>query len=236
MTPVKNFCRAFLVTSAVLLTSCFVEDPGPLQEMERQYAVTDFDRLEMGDAFHISVEQGNYFDVSARGDRRNIQDLVVKKEGSTLVIRYSHNRQRRHDTFITITLPDLHAITFSGASDSRVYGFDDMATLKVNLSGASVCQLDVEVLQLTATISGASFLSLRGAADDLEAELSGASALKAFSFPVSNANLVLSGASDGQVTAMNTLQVVATGASHVIYRGQPAVTAQVSGSSSVHEE
>src|SRR5688572_22325504 len=82
---------------SVLLTSCYTEDPGPLQQMEKEYDLIDFDRLEIGDAFVIRVEQGNFYSISARGDERNIDDLIVKKEGSILVIRFddNHNRNRK---------------------------------------------------------------------------------------------------------------------------------------------
>lgn len=219
---------------AGLLSSCYIDDPGPLQETERQYAMVDFDRLEMGDAFHINVDQGNFFSVTASGDRRNIQDLIVTKEGNTLVIRYRQPRQRRHDTFINITLPDLYAVNFSGASDSRVRGFD-ADDFDVFLSGASVCQLDVASAHLQAVLSGASYLSLRGEADVMEADISGASALKAFNFPVGHADLDLSGASDGEVTVTQTLVVIATGGSHLVYRGNPAIEAEASGGSSIHD-
>lgn len=232
----KTLSWALMAFASVLLSSCFVDDPGPLQEMERRFSAVDFDRLEMGDAFHIQVEEGDFFEVSARGDRRNIEDLLVSKEGSTLMIRYRHHRQRRHDTRITITMPELYAINFSGASDSRVHGFDDAGHFDVYLSGASVCQLDVVSAHVKAVLSGASYLSIRGDGEMLDADLSGASALKAFGFPVSRADVLVSGASDGDVTVTDHLEVVATGGSHVAYRGQPTVVSEVSGSSSVHPD
>jgi len=235
-TPLRTFSWLLTAVTALLLTSCFVDDPGPIQEMERSFAVVDFDRLEMGNAFHIQVEQGNFFDVTARGDRRNIEDLIVTKEGGTLIIRYCEFRNRRHDTFITITMPELRAVNFSGASESRVFGFGGTDHVDVYLSGASVCQLDVASAKVKAVISGASYLNLRGEGEELQADVSGASALKAFGFPVLRADLILSGASDGNVTVTEHLDVVATGASHVAYRGEPTLVSEVSGSSSIHQD
>src|SRR5687767_3152890 len=104
-----------------VLSSCTeTEDPGPLQEVYEEFSVEDFNRLEIGDAIHVDVEQGNYFEISVRGDRRNIDDLDVFKEGSTLIVRFDENRNRQHDTYITITLPTLVSVNFSGASDSRI--------------------------------------------------------------------------------------------------------------------
>jgi hypothetical protein len=233
---VKLPIRVVLLLTAITLASCYTDDPGPIQESERQYSLVDFDRLEMGDAFNITVEQGNFFGVSARGDRRNIEDLNVRKEGTTLLISYRQNRNRRHDTFITITMPELFAINFSGGSDSKVSGFENEGSFDVYLSGGSVCQLDLEAVHVNTVLSGASYVNLRGSGELLEADLSGASVLKAFSFPVTRVNIEVSGASDGDVSVSDHLDVVATGASHVAYRGQPTVTSDLSGASSVHED
>lgn len=225
-----------MILSSMILTSCFVEDPGPIHEVERNFAVVDFDRLEMGNAFHIQVHQGDFFEVRVRGDRRNIDDLIVITEGSTLVIRYNKFRNRRHETHITITMPELYTVNFSGASDSRIDGFHNAENFDVYLSGASVCQLDVESTRVNTVLSGASYLNLRGEAQELRADISGASALKAFGFPVMRADVVCSGASDGSLTVTEYLKVVATGASHVVYRGDPTVDSDVSGSSEVERD
>lgn len=222
--------------TSLLLTACFVEDPGPRQETEREYTVVDFDRLEMGSGFHIDVEHGNFFSVSVRGDRRNIDDLIVEKQGSTLVIRYRDFRERRHDTFIDITMPELRSVNFSGGSESQVYDFQEAAALDVHLSGGSVCQLEVDAASISTNLSGGSYLSIRGTGQHLDADVSGASALKAFHFPVTRADIELSGASDAEVTVSNELNIVATGASHLAYRGNPVVTSDVSDSSSAHQE
>lgn len=235
-TPNKILPLLMTVLSSMLLSSCYVDDPGPIQETEKNFSVVDFDRLEMGSAFHIEVEQGDFFEVNVRGDRRNIDDLIVAKEGNTLVIRYRQFRKRRHDTYISITMPELHAVNFSGATDSRINGFDDSETFDVYLSGASVCQLDITSARVNTVLSGASYLSLRGEAQALHADISGASALNAFNFPVTRADVVCSGASDGNLTVTEYLKVVATGASHVVYRGEPTVDSDVSGSSEIERD
>jgi hypothetical protein len=233
----KQTLLAFAL-SVVVLTSCDyrTEDPGPKQEDEKKFTVVDFDRLEISDAFQITVEQGDYFEVIANGDRRNIDDIEVEKEGSTLVIRYDDNRNRKHDTDITIIMPEILSATFSGATDSRISGFNELDQFDLYLSGGSVCQLNIEASTVEASLSGASHLSLRGEAQTLDADLSGASLLQAFSFPVVNADIRVSGASDGRVTVTDRLDVIASGASTLIYRGSPVITSDVSGASSVRQD
>jgi hypothetical protein len=235
---ILNFYPCTLILlSTVLLSSCYQsEDPGPIQEIQKEYAILDFDRLEMGDAFNITVEQGEFYEVSVRGDSRNVDDLSVRKEGSSLVIGYQTIRNRKHTTYITIRMPQLLAANFSGASDSRVAGFENVDAFNLYLSGGSVCQLKCNANSLNVTLSGASYLNVRGEGENLKGDLSGASTLTAFNYPVSQAEIRASGASDGNVTVSGKLKAVASGASVIRYHGTPTVVSDVSGSSTVRQD
>jgi hypothetical protein len=226
-----------IILSTALLSSCYQsEDPGPIQEVQKEYPILDFDRLEMGDAFNITVERGDFYEVSVRGDRRNVDDLSVRKEGGSLVIGYQTIRNRKHTTYITIKTPQLLAANFSGASNSKVVGFENVDAFNLYLSGASVCQMNCNASSLNVTLSGASYLNVRGEGENLKGELSGASTLKAFNYPVSQAEIRASGASDGNVTVSNKLKAVVTGASVIRYHGAPTVISDVSGSSTVRQD
>lgn len=224
-------------TLALTLSGCYeYEDEGPIQYEEKSFSITDFDRLEIGDAFIIRVEQGNYFSASVRGDRRNIDDLEVRKSGNTLIICYDEYENRRHETYIDITMPTIVAATFSGASNSILTGFDELNTFTFSLSGASISQSDLQADRLILNLSGASIADLRGEAIDLKAEISGASSLKAYNFPVQTADMNVSGASVGKVTVRDELYAIVSGASSVRYRGNPLVEGDVSDASSLQSD
>lgn len=225
-----------LIACLAILSSCENEDPGPIQRAEKDYSLVNFDRLEMGSAFHIEVKQANTYSIHVKGDRRNLDDLDVYKRGTTLIIRFDEHANRRHDTYITITMPRLEGVNFSGASVSTITGFESDDDLDFILSGASVSQLDANYHEINLTVSGASSLFMHGIGDELEAEVSGASILSAFDFPVREAEVKLSGSSQGKVTVTTELEVVASGASSLLYRGSPSVTSNTSGNSSVNKD
>ena len=231
-----NKLSALFGFAVIILISCEREDPGPLQEKRKEYSIIDFDRLEMGSAFKIEVEQANTFSVEVKGDRRNVDDLDVYKSGNTLIVRFDDNADRHHDTYIHITMPVLKAVNFSGASVSKISGFESDDDLDLYLSGSSVSQLDADFREIELVVSGASSLLLHGSGDELKAEVSGASELKAFDYPVREALVNVSGASDGKVTVTDELNVTAGGASSLLYRGNPTVTASTSGASSVQKD
>jgi hypothetical protein len=227
---------SYLFVAIIIFASCDREDPGPLQEKHKSYAVVDFDRLEIGSGLNIQVDYANTFSVEAKGDRRNVDDLEVLKSGNTLTIRFDDDGERHHDTYLYITMPAIESANFAGASVSRVRGFDGSGNLDLYVSAASVSQLDSRFASVNAVVSGASKLVMFGNAEVLNVEISGASSVKAFDFPVNDAVVNLSGASDGRISASGNLNVTASGASVLIYRGDAVVTAETSGSSQVKRD
>jgi len=232
----KNLAIATLLVSSLLLSSCLEEDPGPRQSDSRTYTITDFDRVAASDALIITINQGNSFSIQADGDRRNLDDLMIYKNGSTLVIRYDHYEKRQYNTSINLTLPALEGSDFSSAVSANISGFTNVNQFDLTLSGASLAQLDMEVSELNFSLSGASQLQLNGKGQTLNGTLSGASLLSAFNFPSSQAKLIVTGASNGKVSVSQQLEVNASGASLVQYRGNPQVEIEASGESIVKPE
>ncbi|GAB2581595.1 GIN domain-containing protein [Spirosoma areae] len=226
-----------IATALVLigLSSCGLhrEDAGPLRDSRQTYSLTDFDRLDMGSAFIITVQPGAAFSIVAEGDQRNLDDLQVYTRNGTLFAKYRNSRSRQYETSFTITMPTLRGAAFSGASRSNVTGFTNLSTMDIELSGASKGQFAVQATRATLTLSGASNLQLTGVGTSLAATVSGASILQGFDYPVGTATLDVSGASKARVSVATSLAVEASGASNIRYRGTPTVRQQVSGASSV---
>ncbi|GAB4018442.1 hypothetical protein GCM10028808_53030 [Spirosoma migulaei] len=231
-------CSIYLLFFLLTLSGCSLlrEDVGPYQPDQQTYALTNFDRLDMGSAFIITVQQGPTFSITVEGDRRNLDDLDVYTRNGTLKAQYRIARSRNYPTTFRITMPTLRGVDFSGASRSTLTGFTNLTDLDISLSGASECQFVGQASRTTVDLSGASSLQLSGQGTWLSAELSGASSLQAFGFPVDNAGVGASGASKANVSVNASLVVEASGASTIRYRGTPAVSKRVSGASTVQAE
>lgn len=227
-----------LVALLIGLAGCSLkrEDVGPYQADQQTYALSNFDRIDMGSAFVITVQQGTTFSITAEGDRRNLDDLQVYTRNGTLIAEYRVSRNRKYNTSFLITMPTLRRVSFSGASRSTISGFTNLNDLDIRLSGASEGQFTVQAARTTIELSGASSLRLNGNGTGLWADVSGASQLQGFSYPVSEVNLEASGASKANINVATTLDVSASGASSVRYRGTPSVRQRVSGASSVQQE
>jgi hypothetical protein len=243
----KRIFTILLNTSllTIFLTSCIINlDPDSSlgvsnDEITRTYAAADlgsFDRLDMGSAFRITVIPGSTPSMTVKGDRRDVEDLVLDTRSNTLNVRYRTSRIRRYTLTIDITMPTLRGVVFSGASKSEVTGFRNLSDLSVDLSGASKSYFDVQASRVTLDLSGASKIEFLGRGTNFISTVSGASELKAFDYPVTDARLDVSGASHAYVTANTGLNVTASGASKVRYRGNPTVQQVVSGASKVERD
>ncbi|NOT76688.1 MAG: DUF2807 domain-containing protein [Cyclobacteriaceae bacterium] len=228
---------ALFLTLLMMQVSCVhEEDPGPLQSEEKNYVLQDFDRLDIGYSFVITVQQSPVFSILVRGDRRNLDDLGVIKVGSTLNIRYTDNRSHEHTTYITITMPALAGASLSGASNTTMSGFKDADNMDIILSGAAIAQLNIESKKSTINLSGASKLTLSGKTDAMDAKISGASELSAYAMNAMVVDADASGAGKISVFASQSLKANASGAGIIYYKGNPLLNATVSGAGMVKSE
>jgi len=206
------------------------------QESKRTFDLTGFDKLDMGSAFVITVTQSSNFRIDAAGREQDLKDLVVKVSGGKLHIGYPSNWsgwRNRKEVHITITMPKLVAVDFSGASKAKVSGFSS-DNFAINLSGASSATFDIDAKTLSLDCSGASGLTIVGDGQRLTADVSGASSINAFDFKVSTANIDASGASGAKVFVTSKIVADASGASSVRYKGGAnSVVANTSGAGSV---
>ncbi|GAB2790748.1 hypothetical protein GCM10027275_39600 [Rhabdobacter roseus] len=202
----------------------------------RTFNVSNFSRLSMGSAFQVEVRQGSQYSLKATGDQQDLDDLEASVSNRTLRVRYQENkrRNRRERISITITMPTLEGVDFSGASQVNVSGFNDTKSMAINISGASKVTMDVSAERVSLDLSGASVLTLNGKGNVLNGRISGASVFKGKDFPVKEANLDASGASNAAIVANASLTAEASGASTISYSGNAReVRSSTSGASSI---
>lgn len=245
----KRFVILLAVLTAILpfLSSCNREDVGPIQEGEKAFLLTGFDRLEMGNGFDVTVEAGPGFKIMAKGDQRNLDELDVEVRNGTLTANYRTHKNRKYNTGFTITMPKLRAANFSGGVHANVKGFTNLTDLDIELSGGTHGIWEVIATRTNAVVSGGSKLQLTESKaatgnDDsvtsfinqLTLDVSGGANVEAFGYPATDVNVKASGASHAEITATKSLTAEATGASKINYKGNPAhVNQSASGGSKI---
>lgn len=221
------FIRKTLVGCALLLfIAC--DDSQPDYYMEREYNLTDFDQIKLGDAFQTEIVQAEKFKVIAEGEERDLNDLILQVEGNMLTGRYREGSQNHERTLIQIYLPVLKSVEVNSASSTMIREFHDSQNdISLKVSGASDAEFIGNGRNLQVIVEGASYLSLTGEADNLDVEVHGASELRAKSLKTQTTQIQVHSGSHANVEVLNSLAGSVQGGSSLIYYGSPA-TVQVS--------
>jgi hypothetical protein len=182
-----------------------------------QRNVSGFREIEAGGAVNLEVDAGNEFSVTVEADDNLLQYIKTEVNGNSLKIYSEGKISPTAKLNVKISMPALEGLDISGASDAKV----------VNVKADS--------FELKA--SGASEITINGEANDLKAEASGASEINAENLRAENATVDASGASSAIVSANDTLDVEASGASKIYYTGEPKnIKQNASGASSINKK
>ena len=226
----------FVMTALVLATNLSIA------QNKKDYQLKGFDKLDMSSAFQIDVTQGSTYKVSVDAERsEDLEDLTVSISNGTLIAKYRDGKgwkwnNNRKKVYFIIVMPTLKLVDFSGATKSKISGFNDLEELTLKFSGAANSEVNVKADKVKLDCSGASSIKMNGNATKMNFDVSGASNVNCYNFSAKDVDADISGASSVKVNASKTLSVEASGASSLRYRGQPSVKSDVSGASSVKSE
>jgi len=226
-----------ILVAGVLLSGCGIYVGvralrGSGRTSTQSYDFEDFKRLEVGNAFVVDVTQGDDFSVSVTVDDNLVQYLDVVQRGDTVRISLQPGSYTNTRLEARVTMPLLVSADLSGATQANLRGLQSEDDLKLVVSGASQVRGDATAASLDLVLSGASQANLTGKASSLRVRASGASKAELADYAVETADVDLSGASSGTVSADNSLDVTLSGASTLHYLGQPKLGRQsISGAS-----
>jgi hypothetical protein len=212
--------------------------------------VPSFTAISVSSAIDLYLTQANSNEVAVSATEDEIRDhIITEVVGGTLIIRlgehgtwFSWKKWGNYKTKAYVSIKEINAITASGASNVHLVSTLESPKMRIKLSGASDFYGDIKagtidyklsgaseyVGKVTATNilieeSGASSIDLEGTSDDLSLMISGASDAKLYKLVTKGAVVHTSGASHAKVNVTEMIKAVASGASDIDYKGNPAV-------------
>jgi len=246
------------VFSMALLSACTVPGPGSIVTEEKNFS--NFARVKVEGTFDVDIVQSDSFSVIIRADSSFFDYVNVSQEGDTLIIALSPHHtftdftQQARTLKAEITMPALYSLNVAGASKANISGFEATNGLVINISGASSLNLNEMLVQdlngevsgaskitgsVNATdtrleVSGASKIELDGMAKSIILDASGASKVDLADFPLDDALIDLSGASEATVNVKGRLDCRLSAASRLYFQGNPVMgDIEVSGASTI---
>jgi hypothetical protein len=224
--------KNFLLLATLLTTSLT-----SFGQVKKDFHNLTFNSVEVSGAFNVYLRMGDDPDVTVVADEDLIDRIEVDVINDVLEIELEQDwwnwAKQNGDVDIYITLKTVKSLSFSGAcvvsSKNTLRG----TTLSLETSGA--CKIDTKLAfnTLDIDVSGASKLTFSGTCKKVNVDASGACAIYAAPLQTESMRLEVSGASKAEVWATQTLHIEASGACKVSYKGNPEVTQEVSGASSI---
>ncbi|MES2850675.1 MAG: head GIN domain-containing protein [Bacteroidota bacterium] len=216
-----------LLLSITLLFTAFVSNAQQTlvndANAEKREITSSFNAIKVsgGIDLYLSQYETESIAVSASEDKykANIKTVV---ENGTLNIYYESKAgwtKGNKKLKVYVAFKNLERLEAGGACDVQVAGTIKVSALSIDMSGASEFKGAVNVSTLTMQLSGASDTKISGNAGSLTVESSGASDFKGYDLITENCTAKASGASDINITVNKELNVHASGASDIFYKG-----------------
>ena len=165
-------------------------------------SIDGFKGVDVGGIFQVEILAGKDFGVGIDADDNLLQFIRTDVENGVLKISASERLKSENPIRVRISAPDIESLDASGAC-------------KVSLNGIKNSALNVDT-------SGATKITLGGETQALTIDVSGASGVEADSLKAENATVDASGASKVSLFVSNRLISEASGASKIVYLGNPA--------------
>lgn len=207
--------------------------------VSQTYNLKDFNAIDVQGWQNIHIVKGDNYKIEVTGSEKNINETSVTVSGQTLQIRENSNicifcfKASQKNNFF-VTMPALTSYKASGMIKSDIGEFGG-AELNLDLNGASITTANVLAQNLAIKADSLSNATLTGYSDSMTMRLNGVSSVNATKLQTKNVNISIDGPSKAEIWATNTLNVTGDGPSSIYYIGDPIITKQMSGLSSLHK-
>jgi hypothetical protein len=225
---------------SIALSSCHffhgkrIHGDGNVVKQDR--SATGFNSVDVSGGLKLIIRQDSAYSVQVEVDNNLQQYIEVYTEGDVLYVHQQNNTslEATGSIKVYVSSPVYTKLMASGACSIKADNkLSSNSALVIDLSGASMADLDIKYPSTKLTLTGASNADVRGESKDLTASGSGACEFRLFGLMTENADIDVSGASNADVFASVKLDVEASGASHVNYKGAANFVANTSGASNV---
>ena len=222
-----------VAAAAVILSSCgrdCIEGNGVAATDKRE--LDEFTEVDLSGDYKVIFRQDPIQSVTIDADENLMAQ--IKTEVSNGRLRVYSDTDICDKITIAINVKELTEIDASGALELEMTNRFSTDEFGLEVSGALEARLDIEAREIHTQLSGAGEIVYRGKANSHQVDISGAGKLDAKGLTVNSCDIDVSGAAECFVHVLRQLNVKASGASSIVYSGNPGEVSQnISGATSV---
>ncbi|MCX2740536.1 head GIN domain-containing protein [Pontibacter anaerobius] len=225
------FIVAFMLLNVSAAMAQGLRGNGKVATQDRD--VSGIKGIDVSGGFVVELTQGSNESVRLEAEENLLNNIKTEVRNGILHIYNDRGISSTKGMKAYVTLKGLESINISGGV--KIIGNSSFKSpaLKMDMSGGSNVKLTVDTKEIKADLSGASKVELLGKADVLNMDMSGASKVDASELEAREVKIQASGASNVKVFAKEALDINASGASSVYYKGSPSITSDVTSAARV---
>lgn len=217
----------------------FAAAADPAAAAERDYAVTDFDRVQVEGPYQVTLLTGLNSGARAEGSAEALDRIAVDVQGKTLRVRRNRSAwggypgERTGPVKVALTTRDLRAAAVIGSGGLDI---DRAKGLRVDLSVSGSGRLAVAAVDadnLVVGLLGSGRITLAGRARQLKATIQGSGDLVAAALRAEDAQITSDTAGTVAVAVARTAKLTVNGPGDVEITGNPSCTIEAKGSGSI---
>jgi hypothetical protein len=227
------------MTSILSLALLALAAAVPAAAAERNYSITDFDRVQVDGPYRVTLTTGRSSAARAEGSAEALDQVAIDVQGGTLRIRRNRSAWGGYPAegvgpvTVALTARDLRSAAVVGSGSLDI---DRAKGLRVDVSVSGSGRLTVADVQsdtLVVGLLGGGRITLAGRTKQLKATIQGSGDLDAPSLSADDARIASDTAGNVAVAVTRTAKVTATGPGDVEIIGNPACTVEAKGSGQV---
>lgn len=202
----------------------------PATAAERNYSVGSFERIRVDGPFRVVLTTGTSPGAKAEGDPRITDNLEVRVEGTTLIVRAGVNGWGEQPVanaagapIIRVSTGMIRAAALIGGGDLTIIGALRGQRIELQLAGSGSVRTDgVDADQFSATVFGTGSMTLGGRAARVSLSTNGPAQMQAGNLVASDLTISTSGNGEMIAQARFTATIASDGVGSVTVLGAPA--------------
>jgi len=216
-----------IILALGLLSSCDYDSIRASGEITSlNYNIPDYSRVKISNAFNTYVTFSDTEESIRIEANENLHSkIIVKRDGNALVIRLKKLTNVRGNATLNayITTKNVAEFDLAGATTLTLENLWDVQNGRVEISGASDFTGEILADRLDLDLGGASAANIYGDVGLMYANLSGSSDIRDYDLMVERLNIDMSGASEAFLSVSESIDIEASGASELNYKGDATI-------------
>lgn len=205
------------------------------QTVKETRNVSEFDGVALAFSGDVYITQGSPQKVEIEAEKSTLEIIETKVENNVLVLKTRNGHWRDLGSIKAyITMPDVRELSVSGSGDMLCETPLRTNEIEVKVSGSGSIKIrKLESREFSAVITGSGDITLAGTGADqgeMDVVITGSGNFSAEELPVGKADVNITGSGSARVNVLNELETTITGSGSVLYKGNPRINANATGS------